>query len=341
MMPGTVAKRKQASVVTFTTEGATFAPQLIVAGTPSIQWTTSDGQHSTSLTPTFTFSGVATRTAMLTVSPASAVLSVLLGYDGTDGGAESTVVPDLVRVQAQQDVSAIDGLTRLRGLQCLTLSYNPIATLNVSGLPLQRLEGFGCGLTSFFSSSCSALRRICLEKREGDPRITTPYDLSSAANVEDVRGANNDMGTIYWAPGSLLELWHICVGSSLHPMAADAFPAVSRLPVIQQFYMNGTGRSGIIDLRGGFPPGRDGDVWLQQNAVTGIDCSTGCEGLLSLNARENSMGQAAVDAVLVDINAYGSANGFLNLLDNTAPSVTGLAAAAELTGRGWTVFVDP
>jgi hypothetical protein len=47
-----------------------------------------------------------------------------------------------------------------------------------------------------------------------------------------------------------------------------------------------------------------------------------------------------VDAILVEVNSWGTSSGGIDLSSNTQPSSTGQTAATALIGRGWTVTVD-
>lgn len=88
----------------FTTEGASFAPVLVVEGDPGILWTWSDGTTSTAAAPTRTFGSASTRSHSLRVTPWSAVRRINIGYDGGDGGS------GLIESVPDQHVAAVSGL---------------------------------------------------------------------------------------------------------------------------------------------------------------------------------------------------------------------------------------
>jgi len=62
--------------------------------------------------------------------------------------------------------------------------------------------------------------------------------------------------------------------------------------------------------------------------------------LIALYLNNNNLDSAAVDAVLVNLDANGAINGFVTMTGNAAPGAAGLAAKAALIVKGWTVTTD-
>jgi hypothetical protein len=69
---------------------------------------------------------------------------------------------------------------------------------------------------------------------------------------------------------------------------------------------------------------------------------TGCVNLEEVSLDNNALTEASVDHVLITLDDNGLSSGNVDLIGgtNSAPSVTGLAAAANLTGKGWSVNVN-
>lgn len=325
--------------VLFAHNGASFAPQIVAPTATWIEWRSEGYVIEGDASPTMSWGTAEPRQTELRVLPAGAVEAINLGYDGSDGGSTSAVVPSLVHVGPQQNVTGLDLSAVRSSLRCLTLSYNvEITALDLSGFAaLERLEAFNDPapndgqLEVLDVSGCSAMRRLCIENCS-----VNALDLSAAPGVEDIRGANNALTTVLWHPGVLAALWHICI-RNIQDMASDAFPDISRLPAIVDLYVSGTGRSGVYALAGGFPPGRNGDVWLGGNpALTGVTLEN-CDGIVRLLIGWCGLDSAAVDYVLVTLDSFGTSNGEVSLEGNGVPGPAGVAAAAALTSRGWTV----
>lgn len=317
-------------VINFTTNGATFSPIIIVAEGADVLWTF-EGGTSTSSNPTIDFGSVGIRNVSLTVNPWSSLQLINIGYDGADGGSSSDVRPELFQMHTTQGVSAISGLQFATGLLGFAANYTNISQLSFNNLQfIERIEFFGGDLITVSFGRCFALRRVCIEENA----VTSIYDLSDCPLVEDVRGALNSFPTVLWADGSLDNCWHICIREQIMP--ADAFPDISRLPAIQDFYVSGTGRTGIWDLSNSSTLR---DIWLFGNQITEL-IITGSPNVVSIFGHDNLLTQTAVDNVLVTLDNNGLTNGYVDLTANSIPSATGLAAVASLQGKGWSVGID-
>jgi hypothetical protein len=265
------------------------------------------------------------------------VQALNLGYDGADGGAESTVVPSLLAPHTQQNVSAIQNLNLVaRGLRALAACENAeLAELDVSGFAvLQRLEAYRHNLTALGTSGCSALRRICVETFGRSRLIGGPLDLADSP-IEDIRGSGNGFTTIYWPSGTLTGLWHLCVRNN--PLDAAAIPAFSRMPDLLELFIEGTQRTAVLDCRGYLQtPGSA--LWVNDNDLDDL-LIDGC-ALWFLRARNCGLSQSEVNSILVEVESWGTSNGQIDLTLNAAPSGAGATAAAALLGRGWAVQTE-
>lgn len=69
---------------------------------------------------------------------------------------------------------------------------------------------------------------------------------------------------------------------------------------------------------------------------------TGSTNLIEVDLFSNTLSETSVDHVLIALDDNGLSNGFVELGGgtNAAPSVAGAAAAASLTGKGWTVSTN-
>lgn len=100
---------------------------------------------------------------------------------------------------------------------------------------------------------------------------------------------------------------------------------------------NNAGLTGTLDVHG-------------ITTLTSVDCSsnsiatfnvTGCTALTSVFCTNNLLNQAAVDAVLCQLDANGAINGTLDITLNAVPSAAGFVCSTNLDpGKGWTVFHD-
>jgi hypothetical protein len=324
---------RSAPSVEFVSEGAAFAPLISVSEGARVLWTFADGTTSDSVSPSKDYGTAASRTNTLRVTGGS-LLSVNLGYGGEDGGFQSTVATEYAVNHADQHISEVRNLDVAReSLVWWSSTGNAdLEALDFTDFSaLQRIESYYGALTTCVTSGCTALRRLCLEGCD----VTHALDLRDAP-IEDLRGTNNSFPTILW--GDTANTWHICV-QNVPGIAADAFPAMSELPLILEYFVTVTGRAGVIDLSGGFPAGRQGIVLMNYNAITGITL-TGCSGLARLEAIHNEMDADAVGAVLVAFAGFDGWAGTLNLSGNAVPNAAGQAALATLLARGASVTVD-
>lgn len=299
--------------------GASFAPNIALASGASCLWTTSDGQTSTSTTPSFAFSGSGLRTTTLQVTPWNGLLGVTVGYDAADGGS-----PSLPAV-TQQNVVGVRNLgIAASSLLYFCCSYNPITSLDFAGFSaLNTLEAFHCDQMSTINlAGCTALRRLCLEHSNTNSPKLTSLDLSACSLLEDYRGACQDLRTLVIPPGGLPHLWHWCVWGQAHApqWPLNQFGAEIATDRAMQYWFSNTNQSGIPQIPSAAALTRTNFVWIAPE--------------------NNGYSQAGVDAWLVGLDASGQTHGILAMTGTAVPSATGLAAAASLTAKGWDIRVD-
>jgi hypothetical protein len=346
-------------VIRFTTQGASFAPVIVVTGSPAILWTFDDGTTSTSPTPSKNFGTTGEHRTTLSVQPWSAVQRINIGYDGGDGGSWTIeAVPD-------QHVSAVEGLEVVAGtLQQWCSSYNLIPVLDFSGfVNLDTIECFlSHSLQSVNLANTPKLKRACFEDCD-----LQSLDLSQSPLLEDLRGAVNAYPTIeFGETGS--QLWHICVRDN--PQFADhtLFNDLTAFPAIAELFIWNCSQTGTLrvpsssttrwvsiladgnaytalDLAGSLhSPAQGGTVSLQNNQLASVTL-TGCVQINALDLENNQLGADQVDGVLITLDGLGrtqlNSPGLtltVDLRGNATPGAAGQVAGQSLTNKGWTVL---
>lgn len=346
--------REAPAEITFVTEGRGFAPVLIARGPARALWLWSDGTQSDSLRPTKRFTNRASRRHRLRVEPWSAVRRINIGYDGRDGGD-----PTIEHV-ADQRVSAVFGLEAVAPhLEEWCSSGNQIRSLDFSHF--QRLRVIECHHSRFLRhialKDTPRLQRACLE----DVSLTS-LDLSESPALTDLRGALNAFPDI--AFGDTGEnLSHLCIRDNPQLTNRGLFTDGNRFTNLAELFAWNTNQSGtlaihsthpdrevqilvadnaydVVDLTGALQAARGGaTVDISRNAVSRLDIA-GCTQLKVLNAQQNRLDSAAVDAVLAEIDAWNTGGGTVDLRDNAIPSATGDWHRRSLESRGWRVAVD-
>jgi len=186
----------------------------------------------------------------------------------------------------------------------------------------------------------------------------TTLDLNPvAANLRDLRGAVQQSGKLTLTPlnAPMAALYHFCVRDQI----IFNHPTPDLLPVLQERWDWYTGQSGALtsqssalrslltsgnyyttaDLTDQFPAGRRAELDVSHGTLTSLVLA-GCSGLGSIDAHINHLSQAAVDAVLAEVDSWGTGGGTLGLQANAVPSPAGFTHAKALTRRGWTVTTD-
>ncbi|MCY2992783.1 MAG: hypothetical protein NTY19_33620 [Planctomycetota bacterium] len=348
--------------MTFTTEGAAFAPVLVVNGRPDILWTWSDGSTSTSATPHKTFGAAGTRTHSLRVQPWNALRRINLGYDGGDGGSgEIEKVPD-------QQVSAVTGLALVAPtLEQWCSSYNRLRFLDFSNfVNLDTIECFlSQTLVRVNLANTPKLKRACFE----DCDLET-LDLAQSPALEDLRGAVNRYPTIEFGRIGR-RVWHICVRDNPQMTNQALFADLSSFPNLSELFIWNDNQTGVLRLPASDPK-RSVALLADGNHYTSLDLSgslrnaaasgavsfrsnqlsriniAGCIQITELSLEKNRLDAAQVDGLLTTLDRLGRSRVDtephvalkIDLRGNAAPGAAGRAAAASLAAKGWTVVAE-
>jgi hypothetical protein len=345
--------------IQFTTEGAQFAPVLVLRDPAEVLWTWADGSTSSSLTPTKDYGSAASRNCTLLVTPWSALQRINLGYDAGDGGSGSIeMVPD-------QQVSAVQGLELVAptlGQWCS--SYNQLTALDFSHFV--QLDTIECYLSQTLASvnlaDTPALKRACFE----DCNLSA-LDLSQSPALEDLRGAVNAYTTIQFGTVGA-QTWHICVRDNPQMTTPNLFADLTQFPRISELFIWNDNQSGTLripashptmgvslqgdgnhystlDLHGALQnPGSSAAVSFRNNQLSSVNL-TGCTQITELFLENNQLSADAADSILATLDGLGRdrassgpwASLMINLSGNAAPSSTGYDHAVSLAAKGWTI----
>lgn len=348
--------------MTFTTEGAKFAPVLLVDGTPEILWKWSDGTTSNSATPSKAFGSAGARSHTLLVRPWSAVRRINLGYDAGDGGS------GLIEHVPDQHVSAVAGLELVAPtLAQWCSSYNQLTTLDFSNfVNLDTIECFlSRTLTSVKLANTPRLKRACFE--DCDLRS---LDLSQSPGLEDLRGAVNAYPSIEF--GTIgAHVWHICVRDNPQMTHQALFADMSRFPAVSELFIWNDNQAGSLRIAASSPTrhvafladgnhytsvdltgalrnaGSTATVSFRNNQLASVTID-GCVQITEIALEDNRLNGSHVDRILTTLDGLGRsrANTALqtplkaDLRGNATPGPDGRAAAARLAAKGWTVMAD-
>jgi hypothetical protein len=341
--------------IVFSATGSSFEPVLIVTGSPSILWTFDDGTTSTSATPVKNYGSAGNRKNSLKVTPWSSVQRINIGYTADDGGDAS------IEKVTQQNVVSVSGLELVAPtLRQWCSSYNPVTSLDFSNfVQLDTVECFKCtSLSSIALINVPQLQRLCVEY------CNLPLmNFSDIPRLQDLRGAlNSATDIVFGAIGA--ETWHICVRENRNLTNTAIFSNTAQFPNIAELFLWNNNQTGILkipstsstrfvsicawenaytsaDFSGSMKnASANAEILMQNNKLTTVNIS-GCVQLTNLNLSRNSLNETAVDYVLGMLDSLGRANGTVDLRFNAAPSAAGLASALNLSGKGWTVYVDP
>jgi len=218
--------------VEFVTNGAAFSPLVQVDAGASVSWRWSDGTTSNSASPTVSWGSSAARTHRLRVRPWSALRSIVLGYDGSDGGAAWDARPGEVALPSHpaQPVIAVRGLGLARGLQRFAASNTPLAGADFGDCAqLTRIECYHASLEWVVAPPNA--RRLCLEENA----LSGVLDLTQCNELVDVRAAVMALTEIR-APMSLPDCEHFCSRDSLY---LTSIPDPSTFGALRELYVWG------------------------------------------------------------------------------------------------------
>jgi hypothetical protein len=347
-------------VIVFTSEGDTFAPVIVVDGSPAILWTFADGTTSTSRTPSKVYGSAGSRLNTLTVTPWAAVRRINLGYFAADGGSPSIeLVPD-------QHVSAVEGLAVVRstlGQWCS--SYNDFTSLDFSNFAnLDTVDCYHCeNLASVNLANTPRLSRVSFEACH-----LASLDVSQSPMLADLRAALNAFPTVGFGSGAFPDVWHICVRDNPQLTDRGLFATTARFPNLAGLLIWNDNQAGelripsshptadfeleandnsytSLDLEGALRnPLARGVVSLDRNPITHVNL-TGCVQLTELYLQRTALSEGEQDAILATLDALGRARLgpgdptplVVDLQGNVSPSAAGRAHAVSLASRGWTV----
>ncbi|HPM81025.1 MAG TPA: hypothetical protein PLF81_10010 [Candidatus Anammoximicrobium sp.] len=348
--------------LTFTTEGASFAPVLVVQGRPDILWTWSDGTTSTSATPHKGFGAAGTRQHVLRVKPWIAIRRINLGYDAGDGGSgQIEKVPD-------QQVSAVTGLTLVAPtLEQWCSSYNRLTSLDFSNfVNLDTIECFlSPTLVRVNLANTPKLKRACFEDCDLES-----LDLSQSPALEDLRGAQNRYPTIEFGRTGR-QVWHICVRDNPQMTDQAVFADLTQFPNLSEFFVWNDNQAGALRLPASSPD-RGVALLADGNHYTSLDLSgslrnaaatgtvsfrgnqlsriniAGCVQITELSLENNRLDTAQVDGLLTTLDRLGRNRADsgphvplkVDLRGNAPPGPVGQAAAGRLAAKGWTIVAE-
>ncbi len=346
----------------FTTEGADFAPVLVVDGTPEILWTWSDGTTDSSATPKKSFGSEEGRRHSLLVKPWSAVRRINLGYDAGDGGSDAIEhVPD-------QHVSSVAGLELVAPtLRQWCSSYNQLTSLDFSNfVNLDTVECFlSSTLTAVTLTNTPKLKRACFE--DCDLRR---LDLSQSPLLEDLRGAQNAYpGIKFGRIGA--SVWHICVRDNPQMTDQSLFADMSRFPRISELFIWNDNQAGELRIPASSPD-RPVALMADGNHFTSVDLTgalrnasssatlsfrnnqlasltiAGCVQITEMNLEQNRLSAGQIESLLAALDALGRSRDNsdpgaplrVDLRGNAGLSSAARATAAKLAAKGWTVVAE-
>ena len=348
--------------MTFTTEGAAFAPVLVVQGRATILWTWSDGTTSSSATPHKDFGAVGRRRHALRVQPWSAIRRINLGYDAGDGGSgEIERVPD-------QQVSAVTGLTLVAPtLEQWCSSYNRLTSLDFSNFV--KLNTIECFLSSTLVrvnlANTPQLKRACFEDCDLES-----LDLSQSPALEDLRGAQNRYPSIEFGRTGR-QVWHICVRDNPQLTDQALFADLTQFPNLSEFFVWNDNQAGTLRLPASSPSqgvalladgnhytsldlsgslrnaAATGTVSFRGNRLSRINIA-GCVQITELALENNRLDAAQVDGLLTTLDRLGRDRADsgphvplkVDLRGNAPPGPAGQAAAGRLAAKGWTIVAE-
>lgn len=325
------------SPIIFSTSGASFSPILTVASGAAVSWEFGDGSRSNSPAPVVDFGTAENRDNKLIVRPWSALRKINLGYDGADGGPVPGPGADTMAALEQQNVYAVSGLNLARNLEMFAASYNPLTSLDLSGLPrLTNLECYGCvSLDSIIFGSLPALARVCIEGSHvnaldfsGLPALA---DIRAAVLQSDAPGLTIDYGDI----GA--HVWHMCTHDE-NFNTEWALPDLSQFPLLEEFYFWSNSQTCDLTLKGAHLR----QAIVNNNAWGLVTIEDSC--LSSLNyveIQDCGLSWGAVDYILTRLDMGGLSGGTVKIGGtNAAPSEGGLIHKDNLLGRGWAVLTN-
>ena len=341
MMAGAAAVVFPASYVTFTTTGSAFAPE-VECGSGTVIWQCEEtGQILTGVSPTYSWGSAATRHVRMGVlggSGLAGITTVNLGYSHTQdagrygptptGGLQSPAADYDKSAEACSAVADISLCTGLKNF--LAANGNLAGNLDFTGCSaLEYIECCLADVQAVTLTGCTSLIRLCVE----GCNLST-LDLGPVTScLYDLRSAIQQGGTLTFTAllSDMQHLYHFCSRDQL-----IVNPPLTQLPALEELLLWNVLYYGALDLSGS-PIVHD--IQAHSNAITSIDL-TGCSQLWYADLHGNSLDETAVDAVLAEVESWGTSSHVVNLAGSHYPSAAGLADVAALQGRGWTVTIS-
>lgn len=346
----------------FESSGDSFSPSLRLwpGHSAQVSWVNSDGATSSSLTPVWNWGSAANRWHELRVSPWSALMGIDCGYDGADSG---TNYLDASWFRSPTSLRNVRNLRLARNLYAFVACYTPLVALDCAGMAsLRVVECFNAfNVQSVNLNGCVNALRVCFEAAS-----LNVLDTRTLSSLEDIRCAIQSGGEleVLRAPNDWAHLWHLCVRDQTVLGIDDVFSGGLVLPAMRELYVWGddnrpfralapnipnptcseiqayVSQVSVLDLENvRWDPGGNGILWMRNSPLQAVNLSTHAAPVRNIDLQWCGMPQAQVDGVLVQMNAFGTSNGILNLVGNAAPSGAGLAARADLLSRNWSVEV--
>lgn len=321
-----------------TVTGATYSPvaERIDGSTETIIWTCEEtAQALTGDAPTFNFGSVATRHVRMGVSnDALDHIRVLNnGFLDTDDYGRARI-PATYNKAAEQAV-AFEYLGNLIGMEWFMAANGSLAGhLDFTGCTaLEHIECYRADVQQVTLTGCSSLIRFCFEGNN----LTTPVDFNPvAATLQDVRLAVQQGGVLTLTPltSSLAACWHFCTQSQ----RVVNLPTGAQLPVIEELWTWDNGGAGAYVMTSAAARNirLQSESYTSPNRFTSVDV-TSCAVASQVWLTNNALSTAAVDAVLAQVNAWGTNNVSCLLAGNSAPTAAGVANANAIISRGGTV----
>jgi len=339
-------------IAQFQTLDSSFSPtvECAVAQPQLFQWTWSDKTICTNYPDASKYFGTAgSRMQYLTVSPASDVTKINVGFDGSDGGWTNVYA-----FQPNQGVGAVYFMHPLTNLQYWASSYNPITNkLDFTGFTaLQNVECWHCSnLQHVAVANLPSLRRVCFEQCD-----LQELDLSGNPNLEDVRGALNGYRSITLGGGTGPKIWHWCLRDN--PQITQDFQAIlTNFYSLREPWFWNANQSGAlkfvstnltdVEVFGNAYTSADFTgqsnmfyCLINDNALTNLSVS-GCRSLQTLDAHLNYLPTSVLDSLLRELDTADPSLTYVDLTQNEEnPSYIGYAHYSALTNRGVTVLID-
>ena len=308
------------SPVTFTVTGpTTFEP--FIEATGEIEWYEHDLVVGAGPQPSIDLDSGSHQIAMRVrahaggLSAMASVTTVNLGFNHTEDAGQYNIGPDYD--WPTQSVTAVEGLGVLTEMERFCAAHCPIeGRLDFTGcVALEYIECFQADVQAVTLTGCDSLIRLCLEncRVAGVPNTV---DLNPVrTTLRDLRGADQrgvvvgSVLTFATLAGPLENVYHFC----LRDQPLGNAPGLGSLPAVEEYWCWDTGQT------------------VAETPISPV--------ARSFPLYDNDFDQASVDRILVGLRDHSLAGAYsmVDLRGSAPPSSAGVAAAATLTSRGWTV----